>query len=121
MKFEQRTPSTESQNATRNILRVHLSFGTVHMLFSAVPSAGYALTLLVLLVDLPSPITVFPEPDFVMFPDAAGSQAWMPTDSVLPNVGPEEPPPQPVLPGMQFLYNALSILALPSFCKRATY
>ena len=91
------------------------------MLSSAVPSVWYAVALLVLLVDLPSPITVFPERDFVMFPDAAGGQAWMPTDSVLPNVGPEEPPPQPVLPGMQVLYNALAILNLPYFCKPATY
>ena len=76
-----------------------------------------------LLVDLPSPIIVFPEWDFVTFAGAAGEQPSIsPTsDSILPNIGPVEPPPQPVLSGMQLLYNALYILALPYLFKPATY
>ena len=89
-----------------------LAFGNMLMLFSAVPTARYGVALLVLLVNLPSLITVFTEGDIFMFPDAAGRQAWMsPTDSILPNIGPVEPHPQPVLPGMQLLYIAFSILA----------
>ena len=99
-----------------------LAFGNMLMLFSAVPTARYGVALLVLLVNLPSLITVFTEGDIFTFPDAAGKQAWMsPTDSILPNVGPVEQPPQPVLPGMQLLYNALSILALSYFCKPAMH
>jgi hypothetical protein len=86
-------------------------------LFFAVPTAGYEVVLLLMFVDSPSPITVFPEGNIISPPDAAGRQVWIPpADSILPNVGPVEPP-QPVLPGTQFLYNALSILALPYFCK----
>ena len=89
-----------------------LAFGNMLLLFSAVPTARYAVALLVLLVNLPSLITVFTVGDTFTFPDAAGRQAWMsPTDSILPNVGPVEPHPQPVLPGMQLLYIAFSILA----------
>ena len=94
------------------------------VLFSAVPSVRYAVPLLVLVMldDLPSPITDFLEGDLVTFSDAAGRQAWMSyTDSILPDVGPVVPPHQPVLPGMQLLYNALSILTLPYFFKDATY
>ena len=92
------------------------------MLPSAVPSAWYAVALLVLLVELPSPIIVFPEWDFVTFPDAAGRQPSISaTDSILPNVGPVEQSPQPILSGMQLLYNALYILALPYLFKPATY
>ena len=100
-----------------------LAFGNMLMLFSAVPTARYyAVALLVLLVNLPSLITVFTEGDIFTFLDAAGRQAWMsPTDSILPNVGPVEPPFQPVLQGMQLLYVALSILALPYFCKPAMH
>ena len=88
-----------------------LAFGNMLLLFSAVPTARYAVALLVLLVNLPSLITVFTVGDIFTFPDAAGRQAWMtPTDSILPNVGPVEPR-QPVLSGMQSLYNALYILA----------
>jgi hypothetical protein len=67
------------------------------------------------------PNTVIQEGGIFTFPNAAGMQTWMaPTDSILPNIGPVEPPPEPVL-GMQLLYNALSIPALPYFYKPATY
>ena len=94
------------------------------VLFSPVASARYAVPLLVsvMLDDLPSPITDFPEGDLVTFSDAAGRQAWKSlTGPILPNVGPVVPPHQPVLQGMQLLYNALSTLALPYFFKDATY
>ena len=68
-------------------------------LLSAVPTVGYAVALLVLLVELPLPITVFLEGDIVTSLDAVGGQANMsPTNPILPNVGPVEPP-RPVLPG----------------------
>ncbi|KIJ98848.1 hypothetical protein K443DRAFT_193868 [Laccaria amethystina LaAM-08-1] len=49
--------------------------------------------------SLPSQPPVFPEGNIISPPDAAGRQVWIPpADSILPNVGPVEPP-QPVLPG----------------------
>ena len=90
-------------------------------LFSAVPSAGYALALLVLLVGLQSPITVFLERDIVTSLDAVGGQASMsPTNPILPDVGPAEPP-RLVLPGTKLLYETLLVLAFPCFCKPATH
>ncbi|KIK04883.1 hypothetical protein K443DRAFT_92256 [Laccaria amethystina LaAM-08-1] len=47
--------------------------------------------------SLPSQLPVIPEGDIVTFPDAAGRQAWSLTDTINPNVGSVEPPPQPVL------------------------
>ena len=89
-------------------------------LFPAVPTAGYAVALLVLLVKLTLPITVFLEGNVVTSLDAVGGQASMsPTNPIL-NVGPVEPPP-PVLPGTKLLYKTLSVLALPYFCKPATH
>ena len=94
------------------------------VLLSAVPSARYAVPLLVLVMldDLPSSITDFLKGDLVTFSDAAERQAWMsPTDSILPHVGPVVPPHQPVLPGMH-CYNARSIsTSLTIFFKDATY
>ena len=90
-------------------------------LLSAVPTVGYAVALLVLLVELPSPITDFLEGDIVTSLDAVGGQANMsPTNPILPNVGPVERP-RPALPGAKFLYKTLSLLALPHFCKPATH
>ena len=102
-----------------------LSFNTLLLqLFSAVPTARYGVALPVLLIDLTSPITVFPEGDIIVPLNEAGRQAWMSlTNSILPNVGPVpvETHPRPVLPGTQLVYNTLSILALPYLCKPATY
>ncbi|KIK04886.1 hypothetical protein K443DRAFT_645274, partial [Laccaria amethystina LaAM-08-1] len=49
--------------------------------------------------SLPLQLPVIPEGDIFTFPNAAEIRAWMsPSDSILPYVGPVEPPPQPVLP-----------------------
>jgi hypothetical protein len=120
--IKQRTPVNQPcQHGIRNILQVVLfPFSTMLVqLFSAVPTARYAVALPVMLVDSPSPITVIPEGNIITPPDEAGRQAWMsPTDSIFPNVGPVEPPPRLSLTGAQLLYAALSILALPYFASR---
>ncbi|KIK04889.1 hypothetical protein K443DRAFT_92175 [Laccaria amethystina LaAM-08-1] len=48
--------------------------------------------------SLPLQLPIFQEGGIFTFPNAAGMQTWMaPTDSILPNIGPVKPPPEPVL------------------------
>ena len=62
-------------------------------LFSAVPTSRYAVALLILLVQLPLPMTDFLEGDIITSLNAVGGQASMsPTNPILPNVRPVEPP-----------------------------